>query len=174
MLGSGEVTTACLAKPRSATFLDENKHATPSALSLRTGHFSTVFPCTVLRGQMPLAFSAFDRVYPRVFEFFSVRQFFSHYFQPHTVRNSAGRSVTVYVSEDLMIRVREQSVCVSIPPCTVVYQKCSTIHTYQSPGLPMKSSSIADWGLQSVHTVSVSHPPLMQCVPVAKAIGTLS
>lgn len=78
-----------------------------------------------------------------------------------------------------MIRAREQSIRMSIPPCTVVHQKFGTTHNYQSPGLPMKRSSTADRGLRSVHTVSVTHPASYamgtgDSFPVVKAIGTLS
>ena len=66
------------------------KHANPSAPSLRKGHFSTVYPHKVVRWQVSLAFAAVEHVYPRVFEFFSVRQFFSHYCQPHIVKTALG------------------------------------------------------------------------------------
>jgi hypothetical protein len=66
------------------------KHANPSTPSLRTGHFSTAYPHKVVRWQVPLAFAAIEGVYPRVFEFFSIRQFFSHYCQPHIVKAALG------------------------------------------------------------------------------------
>jgi len=141
--------------------------------------FDSITP-TLLRPQVPLAFAVADREHPRVriCIFQCAPILFSLLSTAHS-QNSAGRSVTVYVSEDLMIKLREQSIRVCIPPCTVVYQKFGIIHTYQSPGLSMKRSSIGDRGLRSVYTVSVAHPASYAMgtggsFPVVKAIGTLS
>jgi hypothetical protein len=147
------------------------KHAKSSAPSLRTGHFTTVYPHTASAASD----ASFRGGRPRISTCICVFQcsaiLFSLLSTAHG-QNSAGRSVTVYFSEELTIRVREQSIRVSI------YQKFSTIHTYPSPGLPMKRSSIADRGLRSVHTVSVTHPASYPVdtggsFPVVKAIGTL-
>lgn len=91
MLGFGGVTTACLAKPRSATFLDENSVTstrTPLSHRLEQDIFRQYTP-TLLRRQMPLSFRGGRPRTSTCICIFQCSAILFH-FQPHRVKTALG------------------------------------------------------------------------------------